>query len=65
MVSQSKCQTEPDDDWPFDQAPDIAAISSKQVIESGYPICSSPIMRTIIHGPSCAAQPTIILRMAE
>ena len=38
MVSQSKCETEPDADWPFDQAPDVAAISSMQVIELGYPI---------------------------
>ena len=38
MVSQDKCQTEPDGDWPFDQAPNVAAISTRQVIELGYPI---------------------------
>ena len=38
MVSQSNCKTEPDGDWPFDQAPNVAAICSRQVIELGYPI---------------------------
>jgi hypothetical protein len=38
MASQSKCQTEPDADWPFDQAPNVAAITSRQVLEMGYPI---------------------------
>jgi hypothetical protein len=38
MVSQSKYHTEPDADWPFDQTPSAAAISSRQVIELGYPV---------------------------
>jgi hypothetical protein len=38
MVSQSKCDMEPDQDWPFDQAPNVAAISTRQVIELNNPI---------------------------
>jgi hypothetical protein len=36
MVSEYTCQSE--EDWPFDQAPNVAAISSRQVIELDYPI---------------------------
>ncbi len=28
------------DDWPFDQAPNVAAITTRQVIEDGLPILS-------------------------
>ena len=38
MASYTKGQTQADADWPFDQAPDVGAITSKQVIEFGYPI---------------------------
>ena len=38
MVSQSKCQMEPGGDWSFDQAPNVAAISTRQVMELDYPI---------------------------
>jgi hypothetical protein len=38
MVSHGKCHTEPDQDWPFDQEPNVAAISTRQVIELDYPI---------------------------
>ena len=38
MVSDTKCKNEPDEDWPFDQAPNVAAISTRQVIELNYPI---------------------------
>jgi hypothetical protein len=36
MVSEYTCQSE--EDWPFDQAPNVAAISTRQVIELDYPI---------------------------
>jgi hypothetical protein len=38
MVSHSKCQADADEVWPFDQAPNVAAISTRQVIELDYPI---------------------------
>jgi hypothetical protein len=38
MVLRSKCQTEPHADCPFDQAPNVAAITSRQVMKLGYPI---------------------------
>jgi hypothetical protein len=38
MLSENKCKPEPDEDWPFDQAPNVAAISTRQVIELNYPI---------------------------
>lgn len=38
MALQSKCQMEPDEDWPFDQARNVAAITTRQVIELDYPI---------------------------
>ena len=38
MVSHGNCHTEPDQDWPFDQEPNVAAISTRQVIELDYPI---------------------------
>jgi hypothetical protein len=28
----------PADDWPFDQAPNVAAITTRQVLEDGLPI---------------------------
>lgn len=38
MVSENKRKPEPDEDWPFDQAPNVAAISTRQVIELNCPI---------------------------
>ena len=38
MVTQSKCQMKADEDWPFDQAPNVAAITTRQVLELNYPI---------------------------
>ncbi|MGH9968902.1 MAG: hypothetical protein ACREBG_14035 [Pyrinomonadaceae bacterium] len=37
-MSESGCQSETEADWPFDQAPNVAAITTRQVIESGSPI---------------------------
>ena len=38
MTSESKCSDAAADDWPFDQAPNVAAISTRQIIELHYPI---------------------------
>ena len=38
MVIQSNCETSAHEDWPFDQAPNVAAITTRQVIELNYPI---------------------------
>jgi hypothetical protein len=38
MVTQSNFDASVQEDWPFDQAPNVAAITTRQVIELNYPI---------------------------
>lgn len=37
-MSGTRCQSEREADWPFDQEPNVAAITTRQVLEQGFPI---------------------------
>jgi hypothetical protein len=45
-------------DWPFDQAPNVAAITTVRVLDDIFRSCASRITRTMILGRLSVVQPT-------